>query len=192
MTSQELLWPNLGFVNIGELEYPIPEYYSSWFIRMAEHVEAGHRGGSKSRLLAEGLRQIAVTPGAIRELNEYRQLTPGPILGLNWALHYLVRLSIRGGERKKEAVDDVARAWSAPGRPVKAGTIRRATDKHGKKAKQLLDVHVELCQKREPKPTFAEIIKWFDADLHLHARRMRKPAKSAVKSKKSKRGKNRP
>ena len=193
MTSRELLWPNLGFLRIGELEYEVPRYDAAWFLHMAQFVEADVRG-AKSRLLAEGLRQIAATPGAIRELNEHRPLTPGPILGLNRALHYLVRLSIRweecGEERKKDAVDDVVRAWSAPERAVAAGTIRRDTDYYGKEAKRLLDVHVELCQEREPRPTFAKILKWFDADLHLHARRMRKPAKSAVKSKKSKRGKN--
>jgi hypothetical protein len=154
------LWPRLALPT-GELDYLVGQYNAEWFLDMVKRIESGQSLAAAARCFL----QLAKTPAAIEKLNHYRPEVPREILGLNRAVHYLVRLELRGAEQKKAVRHDIATAWQ-----LEDETIRDDVGDFGKRGKALIESLIRQWS-RGDRRAFLEV---FDADMVDRAVRMRK------------------
>ncbi len=138
-TEAPRLWPRLGFVNVGPLDYLVPQYDVAWLTHNAHQLQTDPRRPTDWNI-GQFLRQIAETPAAIKELNRCLERAPESIRALNIAVHF--RAKRESGETFKKALYQVALTWNCA-----EGTVKAADRDHGRAARSELDALVQLVEK---------------------------------------------
>jgi hypothetical protein len=115
------------------LEYVVPEWDAEWLLHVAARMESGQPLGPLVYDAAACFRQLAKTADAIKAINRPRPRTPGPVLRLNRAVHYRVRLRLLGRKQVKRARSEVAATWHTA-----AATIKDDYGDFGKEARRII------------------------------------------------------
>lgn len=156
-----LLWPNLGFVYLGGLDYAVTQYDREGLQRLAKTLAADKaRLTPASRAAADCLRHLAKTPAAIKALNHHRPSVPGEIVETQRALHYLVRSRLLGNGGSEEAFRQIAQVWRKGVLTIRENlTARKAAARD----------RLESIIRDKPEWTERKILKALDADLTARA-----------------------
>jgi hypothetical protein len=164
-------WPNLKLKTHSALDWVEPVYDAAWLEDMAKRIDADTLLKEWTPATVGLLRALATTPAALKALNRSRPTPPRRVVGLNRAVHYIVRLELQKGAAKR-ALADVAAAWHA-----KVTTIQEdCTDYHVKKRSRFAptDAHfiaeqiVGACSINRGLSRVA-VLKAFDADMKHRA-----------------------
>jgi hypothetical protein len=155
---------------IRGLDYEVPQYDRDWFLHFAKLLgAAGHA------LPAVCFLQMAETPAAIEALNHHKPQVPHELMGLNRAVHYLVRSELLGQTKTKEALHDVALAWR-----IAEGTIADDVRDYGGRARYHLGEHIEAGTRPPNHATRAEFLQGLDNRMKrraVHMAKQRAPGK---------------
>jgi hypothetical protein len=160
---------------IRGLDYVVPQYDAEWFREMARRIQ---RAESLS-VATVCFMQMADTPAAIQALNHHKPQVPHELMGLNRAVHYLVRSELLAQSKTKEALHDVALAWR-----IAEGTIADDVRDFGGHARYLLDEHIEAGTRPPNHATRAEFLQSFDNKMQrraVHMAKQRAARKQAVR-----------
>ena len=169
ISADSALWPNLGFVRVGALDYHVRQYDAEWLRHVAERVQqSGQSLGPQQWMVETCLRDLASSTAAIKELNKYTTRAPQPLRGLNIAVHYLANKEIVGKRLAKNALADVATAWS-----MKPSAVKDLNGLFAQKASEELEVLVKLCTSR-PHQSWdrRDVLAAIDADMRHRAQRL--------------------
>lgn len=139
--SSTPLWPRLGYLQAGALDYCAAQYDAAWLQRAAQLIEASGELGALRNSVASCLRHLAETPAALKPMNATLKRAPQSLRGLNVALHYLVCKKLRTPAARKQ----VAKAWK-----ISDETVKTASRQYGGAAA------VELCWHLQAKPELSE------------------------------------
>jgi hypothetical protein len=164
------LWPRLGFVRLGSLDYQVPQYSSAWLAAAAKRLQSQpgdptyQPHGPIDHAIGSCLAQLAATPAALKKLNEYSERAPQSVRALNVALHYRVRRELDGKGQNKKSRGGVAQAW----RMARSGSsVKDANRKYGVAAAKEMTRVIKLCASRPM--TRLEVLEALDADLRKRA-----------------------
>ena len=179
-------WPNLKMPTHSALDWHEALYTGPRLLELASAISKNPHpiqtrtpeglSGVEDPAIESVLRALANSPAALKALNRHRPMPPRRVVGLNRAVHYIVRLEIRGKNKRKHALADVARVWGA-----KVATIEEdRTDHHVKKRDPfaLTDAHyiaeqiIAGCSINR-KLSRAAVLKAFDADMRNRAKQLR-------------------
>jgi hypothetical protein len=150
---------------IRGLDYEVPQYDAEWFREMARRIQRAE----SLNVAAVCFAQMADTPAAIQALNHHKPQIPHELMGLNRAVHYLVRSELRGQSCTKEALHDVALTWR-----IAEGTIADDVRDYGGRARYLLDEHIEAGTRPPNHATRAEFLRSFDNKMQRRAAHLAK------------------
>lgn len=167
MSEPTPLWPKLGFLQLGALDYGVMQFDTDWLLKAAERLHDASAAcqalGALRWSVGECLRRLAEAPAARKELNHYLERAPQSVRGLNIAVHYLASSELNG--KSASAQLHVARAWS-----MKEPTVKDLNRKYGKRARPELEAAVKLVMSR-PQHTWtrSQVLEAFDADMTSRA-----------------------
>jgi hypothetical protein len=179
-------WPNLKLPTHSALDWHETLYSRPRLLELAKTVSENPHPiqtrtpeglpGVEDLAIESVLRALANSPAALKALNRRRPTPPRRVVGLNRAVHYIVRLEIRGKNEVKRALADVARAWGA-----KVSTIEEdRTDHHVEKRDPFAPTDAHFIAEQiiagcsiNRRLTRAAVLKAFDADMRNRAKQLR-------------------
>lgn len=160
-----LRWPKLGIRRHPQLDWIVTEYEADKIQQMADAAEKGD-WNPWTKATVELLRALADSPTALAALNYHRPTIPREVLGLNRAVHYLVRLDTEG-DGKAETRQKIGRNWGG----ASAETIREDFTLYGAAARSVIEELLDTLQKPLGK-TRPELLEALDEDMIYRAAHM--------------------
>lgn len=157
-------WPNLGIRRHPQLDWIVSQYEAHKIQQMADAAEQGEWNPWTKATVAV-LRALADSAAAVEALNAHQDTIPREVLGLNRAVHCLVRLMTEG-EGKTETRRKIAANWR-----VSPETVREDVTNYGEAARSVIaDLLDTLCKPRGE--TQAELLEALDRDMIHRAAHM--------------------
>jgi HPt (histidine-containing phosphotransfer) domain-containing protein len=158
------LWPRLGFKFDGALDYLVPQYDAEWLEHAAKQLQVTP-ARPLDHAIGTCLLQLADTPAALKQLNQYLQRAPQKVRALNVAVHYRTHRDLVGKGKSKKSLGHVARTWG-----MKDRSVKDAHRKYGKAAARQLAQLVADCTTRQNELEPQEVLAALDADMRARAR----------------------
>ncbi len=160
-------WPNLGGERHPQLDWVVTIYEAGRLREMADAAEQCE-WNPWTKATVEALRALAASPTALAELNDVQAAIPREVMGLNRAVHYLVRLEIAANEDKAEARSEVGHIWGKA-----AATVKEDVVLYGNKARSAIDELLQGLETANRTPR-ASLLEALDLDMIHRANHMRR------------------
>lgn len=176
-------WPNLQLATHPVLDWVETTYEPATLLLMAEAISknphpiqtraAAGQPGAWDSAIEQLISTLADSPAALKALNQRRPLPPRKVVGLNRAVHFLVRLEMRGSGETKRALSDVAKVWDSTEATIKEDrttfSVKTPTEYRHDDAKRIAaqiinDTSVTRGMTR------TEVLEAFDADMKRRAK----------------------
>ena len=176
-------WPNLRLATHQVLDWVETTYDPATLLAMAEAISksphpiqtrtAAGLPGVWDSAIEQLIRTLVDSPAALKALNKPRLLPPRQVVGLNRAVHYQVRLEMRGEGEIKRAMSDVAKVWSATEATIKEDrtifSVKTPAEYRHDDAKRIAAQIINDTSVTRG-ITRAEVLEAFDADMKHRAK----------------------